>query len=82
MVEGVKAVVFDGNDIMKATINAPASITGNHAFTVIYTVWNLTIDADEEVFAWAKRGTTARSAAVCYSSDVGVGSGRTLGSSF
>ncbi len=58
MVEGVKAVVFDGNDIMTATSRAPASITGTNPFTVIYKVWNLDIGVSERVFAWAKRGGT------------------------
>jgi hypothetical protein len=73
IIEGKIAMVFDGNDILRGSMLAPASITGGNPFTVIYTVWNLTVDADEEVFSWAKRGTTARSAAVCYSSDVGWG---------
>jgi hypothetical protein len=68
MVEGKKAVVFDGNDILRATINAPASITGSNPFTIIYNVWNLERGTDEEIFCWAKRGTYARYAAACYAS--------------
>ena len=61
MVEGKKAVVFDGNDdILRATINAPASITGNNPFTAIYTVWNLDIGIEEWVLMWAKRAPTGQ----------------------
>jgi hypothetical protein len=56
IVEGVRAVVFDGNDVMMATFRAPASITGAHAFTAIYKVWNLNIGIEEWVIMWSKRG--------------------------
>jgi hypothetical protein len=55
-VEGFDAVVFDGNDLLIADFNAPASITGSHAFTAIYKVWNLDIGVEEWVIMWAKRG--------------------------
>jgi hypothetical protein len=66
MVEGLKAVVFDGNDELISDVNAPASITGNMPFTVIYKVWNESFGTDEEVFTWGKRGTNNRQAAVCF----------------
>ena len=70
MVDNVKAVLFDGNDIMTADINTPASITGSNPFTVVYTVWNEVIDNSEAVFSWAKRGgTLEKSANVYYGSD-------------
>jgi hypothetical protein len=56
MVEGVKAVVFDGNDIMRSDFNTPATITGNHAFTAIYKVWNLDIGVEEWIIQWSRRG--------------------------
>jgi hypothetical protein len=75
MVGGVKAVVFDGNDIMKATINAPASITGTNPFTVIYKVWERDIGLGDRVFAWAKRGGTVYGRFA----DVGYGTATTYG---
>ncbi len=75
MVEGVRAVVFDGNDIMKANIKAPASITGSNPFTVIYKVWNLDIGVGERVFTWAKRGGTVYGRFA----DVGYGTAPTYG---
>jgi len=69
MVDGRKAVVFDGDDLLKANQNAPAEITGNNPYKIIYTVWNESIASDEEVFYWAKRGTNNRHTAVCYGSN-------------
>jgi hypothetical protein len=77
MVEGVKAVVFDGNDVMKATIKAPASITGTSSWTIIYKVWNLDIANVERVFGWAKRssglGLYGKFAEVGYGSNAAYG---------
>jgi hypothetical protein len=74
MVEGVKAVVFDSNDIMKATIKAPASITGSNPFTIIYKVWNLDIGVADRVFTWAKRSAiTGKFAGVGYGSNASYG---------
>ncbi len=75
MVGGVKAVVFDGNDVMKANIKAPASITGTNPFTVIYKVWNPDIGLAERVFTWAKRGGTVEGRFA----DVGYGTATTYG---
>jgi hypothetical protein len=72
-VDGVKAVVFDGCDVMMADFNAPATITGSHAYTVIYKVWNLNPVVSAEVFSWAKRLTGGRSASVCYATAPGWG---------
>jgi hypothetical protein len=65
-VDGRRAVVFDGNDIMTCDINTPASITGTKPFTIVYTVRNPSFQGDEELFTWAKRGTTNRAGAVCF----------------
>jgi hypothetical protein len=73
MVDGVKAVVFDGNDLLVATFRAPPSITGNNPFTAIYKVRNPEIGVEEWVLQWAKRGTTARYAAVGYGTSPGWG---------
>jgi hypothetical protein len=74
MVEGVKAVMFDSNDILVCDVNAPASLTGNKTptvttgqgpFTAIYKVWNEVYNNDETVFNWAKRGNTNKYACLC-----------------
>jgi len=66
MVEGVQAVLFDGNDCLVADINTPATIAGNLPFTIIYKIWNESFSGDEELFTWAKRGTDNRAAAVSF----------------
>jgi hypothetical protein len=70
MVDGRKAVTFDSNDVLIWDHNTPAVTgTNNHPFTVIYEVWNAEVGADEELFCWAPRNTTARYAAVGFGTD-------------
>jgi hypothetical protein len=71
MVEGVKAVMFDANDLLLADVNTPVSITGNRPFTIIYKVWNESFQADEELFVWGKRNTNNRQGAVCFGDGTG-----------
>jgi len=72
-VASVKCITFDGNSLLIADFNAPESITGNNPFTIIYKVYNPAVSFDEEVFAWAKRGTTARYASAGYSTSTAWG---------
>jgi hypothetical protein len=74
MIEGVKAVLFDGNDFLFCDVNTPDSITGSRTspvvngakpFTAVYKVWNESLE-DEEIFQWAKQLTERKCAAVGY----------------
>jgi hypothetical protein len=84
MVDGIKAVVFDDNDILVADVNAPASITGNTLtsgysgqgpFTAIYKVWNEAYNNDESVFNWAKRNNENKYACLCINPNNAWGAG-------
>jgi hypothetical protein len=71
-VEGKQAVWFDGNDVMIADINTPLVITGNHAWTVIATIYRDGSQAtsfDTEYFVWGKRNTALRQGAATYSAN-------------
>jgi hypothetical protein len=65
MVDGIKAVMFDANDILISDINAPASmagttanpvVTGQAPFTAVIKVWNEAVANDETIINWGKRG--------------------------
>jgi len=84
MIEGIKAVVFDDNDILVCDVNAPASITGDKLttgysgqgpFTAIYKVWNDVYNNDETVFNWAKRNNTNKYACLCINPNNAWGAG-------
>jgi len=87
MVEGRKAVVFDGNDFMiwkdaaNAIKAAPASITANGDWTVIIQALNHTINDDEEILAWAKRGWNDRYSAMNYGTSGAYGAAAHWGGS-
>jgi len=55
MVDGLAAVIFDGNDYLISDFNAPGGITGANDFTVVMTVHNPAIAAEEWVIAWTRR---------------------------
>jgi len=61
MVAGKKCVTFDATDMLIWNQNAPAIITGDSNYTVIYEVYNPTIDAEEWLLTWAQRGGPERS---------------------
>ncbi len=80
MVEGKKAVTFDGSDLLlwKDAIGgntkmAPATLTSDHAepndFTIIAEVWNPSIAAIEPYLSWANVLVAAGGASFGYGSD-------------
>ncbi len=74
LVQDQVSVTFDGADHLRGSFLAPAQITGRDGagqpddYTIEMWVFNPSIAAEEWVFSWAKRGTTARCAAVGYGS--------------
>jgi len=57
-VGGKKAVTFDGvDDHMKSLFNAPAGITGTHAFTIAIWAYNPVVSGYEYVMSLAKYNT-------------------------
>ncbi|MCX6345305.1 MAG: DUF6055 domain-containing protein [Armatimonadetes bacterium] len=52
-VDGKTAVTFDGEDWMKASFLAPASITGNKPFTTMVWAYSPLIDTDGALLSWS-----------------------------
>ncbi len=63
IVDGHKAVSFDGSDHMISTFSAPAGITGNSDWSIEMWVYNPSIADQETVVQWAARGGPAGTAA-------------------
>jgi hypothetical protein len=62
IVDGKNCVTFTGANWMKASFTAPATITGNHAYTVVAQLYNPAIAGEEAYLTWAQRGTSPRCA--------------------
>jgi len=56
MVAGKKALLFSGKTVMKSDFSAPSSLKGNGSFTVATWVYNPTIEDEEPIISWTKRG--------------------------
>ncbi|RYG14853.1 MAG: glycoside hydrolase family 43, partial [Chitinophagaceae bacterium] len=56
MIAGKKAVVFSGKTVLKSDFVAPTSLKGNGSFTVVTWVYNPTVEDEEPIISWTKRG--------------------------
>jgi len=56
MVAGKKALLFSGKTVMKSDFTSPSTLKGNGSFTVATWVYNPTVEDEEPIVSWTKRG--------------------------
>ncbi|WP_113653145.1 family 43 glycosylhydrolase [Pedobacter namyangjuensis] len=56
MIGGKKAVLFSGKTVLRSDFLAPSSLKGNSSFTVATWVYNPTVEDEEPIVCWTKRG--------------------------
>ncbi|MFC1600734.1 DUF6055 domain-containing protein [Candidatus Sumerlaeota bacterium] len=68
-VRGAQAVVFDGDDFLRFGLKAPASVTGNRAFSLEVWAFNPTIGERECLVSWAGEGNGQHAIALGWGTD-------------
>ncbi len=73
-VSGRRAVTFSGSNYMRASFNAPATLSWNSPFTAAAWVYNPSVGERECIASWARRGgPTGTYAAMMYGTDGNFG---------